>query len=306
MLMGQCKCQLLPRLFGSKDAHSMCSGKVSLPLFEGKGLFVGSKEIELERSVSRGEYLSGMCFGHNLPSTTSTSSISPPTNQFKQPSFQLSHGKENSELSQSKTTDRATTEMGPQDITNYSLHWTANWCAFILDSRLYAQMLQEETSGSKEQDMGRGCIRLTHGQQAYHGYRGRENVSCRLCKSECMNIPFLRMGSVPWKGQALYAGFSTTISGKEVELDVAVSASQLPIMFGHEKNSADTPPISDTVLHIPEPQATKQFIPPTNFYASSKPRVKGPRCVTEIYLYPDSSHNTCDFADMTQIPLAHW
>ena len=118
----------------------MGSGKASLPLFEGKGLFFGSKEIELERSISRGEYLSGMCFGHSLPSNSSTSSNSLPTSQFKQPSLKLYQGKENSDLSQTKTTDRATTETGLQEITNYSLHWTANWCAFILHSRLYAQI----------------------------------------------------------------------------------------------------------------------------------------------------------------------
>lgn len=105
----------------------MASGKVSLPLFEGKGLFIGSKEIELERAVSRGEYASGMCFGHNLTSTTSTSSISVPKNKFKQPSFKVSHGKENSEPFHLEKTDQATPGLSPQEITNYSLHWTANW-----------------------------------------------------------------------------------------------------------------------------------------------------------------------------------
>jgi hypothetical protein len=141
ILMAQCKCELPLRPFRSKDMHSMGSGKASLPFFEGKGLFFGNKEIELERSVSRGEFLSGMCFGHNLSSTASTSSNSLSANQFKQPSFKLSQGKENSDHSQVKTRDRATTETGLQEITNYSLHWTANWYAFMLRSRLYAQML---------------------------------------------------------------------------------------------------------------------------------------------------------------------
>jgi DNA repair and recombination protein RAD54B len=129
------------KLFSAEDAHSMGSGKACMPMFEGKSLFFGSKEIELERLVSRSEFLSGMCFGHNLPSTASTGSIPLPTNHFKQPSFKLSEGKENSDVSQAKTTDRVTTETGPKEITNYSLHWTANWCAFILYSRLCAQVL---------------------------------------------------------------------------------------------------------------------------------------------------------------------
>jgi len=138
---GQCECWLPLQLFSAKDTHSMGSGKASLPLFEGKSIFFGNKEIELERIVSRGEFLSGMCFGHNLPSTASTVSNSLPTNHFKQPSFKLYEGKENSDVSHAKTTDRATTETGLKEITNYSLHWTANWCAFIFYSRLCAQML---------------------------------------------------------------------------------------------------------------------------------------------------------------------
>lgn len=135
---GQCECWPPLQLFNAEDAHSMGSGKASLPLLEGKSLFFGNKEIELERLVSRGEFQSGMCFGHNLPSTPSNSL---PTNHFKQPSFKLYEGKENSDVSQAKTTDRATNETGLKEITNYSLHWTANWCAFILYSGLHAQKL---------------------------------------------------------------------------------------------------------------------------------------------------------------------
>lgn len=95
-----------------------------------------------------------------------------------------------------------------------------------------------------------------------------------------MNLSLFRMGSVPWKGQALYAGFNITIAGKEVELDVAVAASQLP---AHEKQSADPPTSSDSVVDTPQPLATKQFVAPASFYASSKPKVKGPRSVAVIY-----------------------
>jgi len=110
------------------------------------------------------------------------------------------------------------------------------------------------------------------------------------------------MGSVPWKGQVLHAGFSITIAGKEVELDAAVSASQLPTMPSHEKSSQDTPPTSDTVVDAPEPQATKQFVPPTNFYAPSKPKVKGPRYAGRIYICSGITlYGKC--VDMTQIPL---
>lgn len=108
----------------SKYTDSMSSGKVSLPLFEGKGLFFGSKEIELERLIPRSEFLSGICFGHSLPS----GSVSCPITKAKPPAFKLPQNKENFRLS--NATDQVTTGTAPQDITNYSLHWTANWCAY--------------------------------------------------------------------------------------------------------------------------------------------------------------------------------
>lgn len=44
----------------------MSTGKSELPLFEGKSFFVGAKEVELDRSILRTEFLSGQCFGrHN-------------------------------------------------------------------------------------------------------------------------------------------------------------------------------------------------------------------------------------------------
>jgi hypothetical protein len=98
------------------------------------------------------------------------------------------------------------------------------------------------------------------------------------------------MGSVPWKGQALHAGFSITIAGKEVELDVAVPASQLPTMSGHEKISADSPSTNDMVLDAVEPRASKHFVAPASFYATTpKPKAKGPRCVAGIYFCLASS-----------------
>jgi hypothetical protein len=91
------------------------------------------------------------------------------------------------------------------------------------------------------------------------------------------------MGSVPWKGQPLYTGFSITIAGKEVELDLAVSASQLPTLSGHEKNSADISRTNDMILDAPETPAAKKFVPPASFYGASKPKVKGPRCVAMYF-----------------------
>jgi len=98
------------------------------------------------------------------------------------------------------------------------------------------------------------------------------------------------MGSTPWKGQPLHAGFSTLIAGKEVELDIAIPASQLPTMSGQESSSINissmTPAISDAL----GAQSSRYFISPVSFYAT-KPKVKGPRyavsryCCVTTYIY---------------------
>ena len=69
------------------------------------------------------------------------------------------------------------------------------------------------------------------------------------------------------------------ISGKEVELDVAVSDSQLPRVSGQSAvstQSTDTPVMCGVVPETPQPQASRHFVAPTSFYAS-KPKVKGQR-----------------------------
>lgn len=40
-------------------------GKVDWPLREGKELLLGGKEIELERAITKADYLSGRCFGRS-------------------------------------------------------------------------------------------------------------------------------------------------------------------------------------------------------------------------------------------------
>ena len=85
------------------------------------------------------------------------------------------------------------------------------------------------------------------------------------------------MGSIPWKGRALHAGLKATIAGKEVELDVAVSASQLPSMDADKTVTSDIPSTSSALLDTPQPSTSKHFVAPASFYAASKPKTKGPR-----------------------------
>lgn len=83
-----------------------------------------------------------------------------------------------------------------------------------------------------------------------------------------------RMGSTPWKGQPLCSGFSTFIGGKEVELDLQVSADQLPATQGdHETDTASSESPPQRMMPIKE---TRKFISPANFYGTTKPKVKLP------------------------------
>lgn len=110
----------------------MCSGKLTLSLSEGKNLFVGGKEVELECSISRGEFLTGACFGNGLTLNTQKNSVSIPTKKFNPPSLNSthSHGLGSPNLKPEK--DQI---LCPSDITNCPLYWTANWFAFTIDSK---------------------------------------------------------------------------------------------------------------------------------------------------------------------------
>lgn len=84
------------------------------------------------------------------------------------------------------------------------------------------------------------------------------------------------MGSISWKGQTLSSGFSTSIAGKEVELDIQVSASQLPTIQGSEVfplSKPSSPDSADTVLS--DATIDQKFVAPTVFYAPAPPKVKG-------------------------------
>lgn len=86
------------------------------------------------------------------------------------------------------------------------------------------------------------------------------------------------MGSTSWKGQILSSGFSTSIAGKEVELDIQVSASQLPTIQGSGVFALDNPnpSSSDDADTVPPNSIVDQkFVAPTAFYAHAPPKVKG-------------------------------
>lgn len=83
------------------------------------------------------------------------------------------------------------------------------------------------------------------------------------------------MGTTPWKGQPLIAGFKAFIGNKEVELDTPVSISQLPATKGVEQLKL-VPDSMQQMSDMPNTPEIKQkpFIPPASFYAKQSPKIK--------------------------------
>lgn len=86
------------------------------------------------------------------------------------------------------------------------------------------------------------------------------------------------MGSTPWNGRALQSGYLISIGGKEVHLDSAVPASRIPLS-AKQATSMNIDPCestsNQTELNLVD--QSKQFVAPTSFYASPKPKAKQPR-----------------------------
>ncbi|KAJ4468275.1 RAD54B protein [Lentinula aciculospora] len=76
-------------LYDSTDGKQIGSGKSQMPLFDGKVFSIGGKDVELDREITKQEYLSGTCFGSNsvlidhpmqdLPRQTLAKVFKPPT-----------------------------------------------------------------------------------------------------------------------------------------------------------------------------------------------------------------------------------
>ncbi|KAF8813639.1 hypothetical protein BYT27DRAFT_7334698 [Phlegmacium glaucopus] len=239
-------------LLYDSDGQILARGKVTLPLCEGRNLSVASKEVELERTIPRNQFLSGLCFGRAATITIASPSVLsnahivkkfiPPSSNSLGPSghpVKFVHKLELEDESMPTSNNE-----GLSNITNQpSSHWTANW---------------RKPQGKKN--------------KTWDGDAYVSHVADKLIMiSEDGKI----MGSTSWKGQTLSPGFSTSIAGKDVELDNQVSASQLPTIQGSEVFALGNP--SDGTDTVP-PNSTvdQKIVPSTTFYAPAPPKVKGP------------------------------
>jgi DNA repair and recombination protein RAD54B len=112
----------------------MGTGKIIPPLYEGKNLSIASKEIELERTIPREQFLSGLSFGQRSQVVDSTSSTfsKNPVKKFNPPTFKASALSRFKLHSLAGETSPDPGSSGVQErklleVTNKSEHWAANW-----------------------------------------------------------------------------------------------------------------------------------------------------------------------------------
>ena len=103
-------------------------------LYEGKNLSIASKEVELERTIPREQFISGLCFGQQscgidyASSTLSKNSVQ----KFNCPTFKAYTSPNTKSRSLAGNTYRNSQNSGiqeskPLELTNESEHWAANW-----------------------------------------------------------------------------------------------------------------------------------------------------------------------------------
>jgi DNA repair and recombination protein RAD54B len=112
----------------------MGAGKIMHPLYEGKNFSIASKEVELERTIPREQFISGLCFGqqsYGIDSTSSTLSKNP-MQKFNCPTFKTDTSSATKSRSWVGNSSRDSRNSGIQEsklleVANHSEHWAANW-----------------------------------------------------------------------------------------------------------------------------------------------------------------------------------
>ncbi|PPQ99726.1 hypothetical protein CVT24_009709 [Panaeolus cyanescens] len=226
------------------DGKSIGAGKVALPLSEGQDFSFASKDVELDRQIPIAEYLSGACFGNgmitsfsNVVAPTPSSSTKIARKPFAPPKISLIGGSSSSRTSTSATLS---------DVTNQDseTHWRANW---------------RKPQGKKNKTW-EGDVYISHVDQKL------------IMISEKGAI----LGTSPLTSVSLKPGFTAFIAGKEVQLDVQISKSQLPGIHGEGDND-----LNDSTENNPAEGneiETRAFVAPASFYApaQAKQKQKGP------------------------------
>ncbi|KAH7920920.1 hypothetical protein BV22DRAFT_1020349 [Leucogyrophana mollusca] len=245
---------------------------------EGGEYHFGGKEIGIDHSISRGDYLTGKCFGRGLGAnhTSAQSSSSKATKQFTP----LRPTKLGTSYKVPTVTKKGGVALHPVDLLSngndsssskpkvQSSHWTANW----------------RKPQSKKHKTWEGDAFVSH-------------VGDKLTLiSDKGKI----IGRREWDGLPLHNGYRFYAGGKEVELDSQVPPSRVPSITGTEACSDVEEDISESTFspskqsfllqvrtsletkenesrNVASPALLKAFVPPASFYGSKpKPKPTGP------------------------------
>ncbi|KAJ7188473.1 SNF2 family N-terminal domain-containing protein [Mycena filopes] len=256
------------------EGKTISSGKRDAPYVVGRNMVVGGKDVELDRPITRNEYLSGTCFGDGASyGAVQIASTSKPTALSKQ-FVPLKIGKPSTPLHAQASTsvERRIVPLQPVDLlstlnnkspiakkTLPSLkvedsYWTANW---YHPSRKTGQNKKHKTWD------GDAFVSKVGGKLTMVSEEGKV------------------MGTTAWKGDPLHGGYHIYIGGKEVELDCQVSLEDLPAVAGGHADDKTAPAIQNPAVLTSDSlgSPTKTFVAPTSFYgpqAPSKAKPKGP------------------------------
>ncbi|KAJ7078907.1 SNF2 family N-terminal domain-containing protein [Mycena belliarum] len=256
------------------EGKTISVGKRDPSVYEiGRNLVVGGKDIELDRPITRAEFLSGSCFGDSAayasiqiagPSTSKPTAVS---KQF----IPLKIKVPRSEPSTS-TLERKIVPLQPVDL----LSTLANNSP---------QKAPTESAGKGEDSYWTANWRKPGQNKKHKTWDGDAFVSKVDGKLTMITEEGKVMGSTPWKGDLLHGGYHVYIGGKEVELDCKVTLDDLPsIAAGHAGDRsvvtfALAPDRTDGTSPGSPSTSTKNFVAPTSFYgpqAPSKAKAKTP------------------------------
>ncbi|KAG2153895.1 P-loop containing nucleoside triphosphate hydrolase protein [Suillus clintonianus] len=260
------------------EGKIMGAGSLNAPKAEENGEYqFGGKEIRIDHPISRGEYMSGKCYGRgSMPSPAMTG------NNFVKPSLRIAplpSTKMNVPYKTPlKAVDKRAIDLHPVNLLSArdipsagsskakttATYWTANW----------------RKPQSKKHKTWDGDAFVSH-------------VGDKLTViSEKGKI----LGRKEWDGLALHNGYSFSAGGKQIELDSQVPASRMPSITGVEDEVPgpeedvqlvqSSPSKPSFLLHAKgallgkendiitaSPGASKAFVPPASFYGQ-KPNKK--------------------------------
>ncbi|CAK5281379.1 unnamed protein product [Mycena citricolor] len=238
------------------------NGKRDPPYTQGRNLSISGKDVELDRSITRQEFISGTCFGDSaaltstLPTSTKTAA-----KQFRPLTLNTPQRVNHPGVVSLQPVDLLSTSVTPEKVRDVPVKleapqdsfWTANW------------RKPNQNKKHKTWD-GDAFVSQTGGKLTMVSEEGKV------------------MGSTPWKGELLYGGYHLYIAGKEVELDCQVTQEDMPNVGGGITTD-DTPSVPEIVKEaedksLSSPASVKpKFIAPQSFYGpapATKARPKGP------------------------------